>query len=317
MTNEELTQLAKLYYLGGLTQEDLARRFGISRATIGRLLKRAQAEGIVEIRVRHDPEATASLQQALLQEFGLQRVLISPDHDNPDSQRALLAGQVAGYLDRVLADNGTVAVGMGRNVAAVSRHVVSSGPRRCHFVCAVGGAHRGEEMNADHVARRLAAHFGGVAETLYAPAMVADPQLREALLENETVRRCLQRARRADLALVGIGDILHDSYMCRMGWFSAEELASARAEGAIGDLMGYDFIGLHGRPVSPQFGGRAVGLGLADLRRIGNVVAVASEPTKVSGVLGALRTGAIDTLAVTRAIAQSVLGLARATTAGG
>lgn len=314
MSLDELTQLAKLYYVDGLTQEDLAKKFSISRIKVGRLLKRAAEEGIVEIRVRHHPRATQALEQALIDRFGIERAIISVDHNDLDSQRELLAGLVASYLDRVLVEGSLVAVGMGRNVSAVSHHAVSTTQRSSSFVCAIGGSYRGgEAMNADHICRRLASRFGGDSETLYAPAVIHDEQTMRTLLANDTVRQSLNKAQRADIALVGVGDILEDSNMVRMGWFTPEEIASVRALGAVGDIMGYDFIDIHGKPASTPLQGRVIGLTLEDLRRIPNVIAIASEPTKVTGILGALRTGAINTLATTQSIAQMVLSLAQAT----
>lgn len=314
MSTDELTQLAKLYYIDGLTQEDLARKFSISRIKVGRLLKRAVEEGIVEIRVRHHPGATQALEQALIQRFGIERAIISLDDKDLDSQRDLLAGLVASHLDRILIDGSLVAVGMGRNVSAVSHHAVSTTQRRCSFVCAIGGSYRGgEAMNADHICRRLALRFGGDSETLYAPAVINEEDLRQQLLANDTVRQSLSKAQRADIALVGVGDILEDSNMVRMGWFTSAEITAVRELGAVGDIMGYDFVDIYGRPASTPLQGRVIGLTLDDLRRIPNVIAIASEPTKVSGILGALRTGAVNTLATTQAIAQTVLSLAQAT----
>jgi DNA-binding transcriptional regulator LsrR (DeoR family) len=314
MTNEELTQLAKLYYVDGLTQEDLAKKFSLSRAKVGRLLKRAQDEGIVEIRVRHHPQATQALEDELTSRFGIDRAIISVDHKDQDKQRELLAGLVASYLDRILTDGSIVAVGMGRNVSSISHHAVSSTQRQCSFVCAIGGSYRGgEAMNADHISRRLALRFGGDSETLYAPALVSDPAMCKALLENETVRQSLSKAQRAHIALVGVGDILEDSNMVRMGWFTQAEIAEAKRSGAVGDIMGYDFIDIHGRAATTLMQDRVVGLSLPDLERIPNVIAIASEHTKATAILGALRTGVIDTLATTEAIAQTVLSLEQAT----
>jgi DNA-binding transcriptional regulator LsrR (DeoR family) len=318
MDTDELTRLAMLYYVDGQTQEDLARTFSISRAKVSRLLKRAQEEGIVEIRVRHHARDTSDLEQMLMARFGLQRAIISVNHKDQDKQRELLAGLVASHLDRVLADDTIVAVGMGRNISTVSGHAISSTRRQCSFVCAIGGAYRGgETMNADHTCRRFAARFGGESETLYAPALVIDPQVRAALLDDDTVRQTLDHARRAQLALIGIGEVNEDSSMVRMGWFTAAEIAAARKLGAVGDMMGYDFIDLNGATVCTPFASRVIGLSLADLIRIPNVIAVASEITKTTAVLGALRTGAINTLATTTAIAQAVLSLDEATRPAG
>lgn len=314
MATDELTRLATLYYVDGLTQDDLAKQFSVSRATIGRMLKRAQEEGIVEIRVRHHPQDTRQLEQELIDRFDIERAIVSINHKDQDKQRELLAGLVASHLDRILLNDTIVAVGMGRNVSAISEHAISSMQRTPTFVCAIGGAYRGgEAMNADHICRRLAARLGGESETLYAPALVSNPQVWESLLANDTVKHTLDKARRANVALIGIGDLNEDSNMVRMGWFTTQEIAEARRSGAVGDMMGYDFIDMNGNPANTEIRGRVIGLTLADLARIPNVIAIASESSKTTAVLGALRTGVINTLAITEQIARSILTLEEAT----
>lgn len=310
MTDSDLAKLATLYYIDGCTQEELSKSFGISRATVGRLLRKAQEEGIVEIRVRPHAAFASDLERQLIDRFGIRRALIAVDHKDVDKQRELLAGLVASELDRILMDGSIVAVGMGRNLSSVSEHAMSTTRRQCTFVSAIGGSYRGgQAMNADHIARRLAARFGGESESLYAPALVKDPLFRQALLENETVRYTLDKARRADIALIGIGDVSEDSNMVRMGWFTVEEITEAKRNGTVGDMMGYDFIDIHGQPAMTPIQGRVVGLNRQDLQRIPNVIAVAAESSKVNGILGALRTGTIKTLATTASNATAVLQL--------
>jgi len=250
----------------------------------------------------------------LIERFGIEKAIVSVNHKDQDKQRELLAGLVASHLDRILTNDMIVAVGIGRNINAISEHAISSTQRSPTFVCAIGGFYRGGEiMNADHISRRLAARFGGGSETLYAPALVGDPAVREGLLHNDAVKPTLDKARRAHIALVGVGDINEDSIMVRNGWFSPDEIAELRKCGAVGDLMGYHFIDIGGRPVVTPVRDRVIGLSMEDLKRIPNVIAVASENTKTTAVLGALRAGAITTLATTEAIAQSIVSLEDAT----
>ncbi|OWK18868.1 hypothetical protein AJ88_03010 [Mesorhizobium amorphae CCBAU 01583] len=63
-----LHTVAKLHYEAEMSQVDIARRLGVSTATISRLLQRARAEGIVRIEVLDivTPEAvTAQLIEGL------------------------------------------------------------------------------------------------------------------------------------------------------------------------------------------------------------------------------------------------------------
>jgi DNA-binding transcriptional regulator LsrR (DeoR family) len=309
-----MTEIATLYYTEGETQEVIANRLGISRVKAGRLLKRAQAEGIVDVRVRQHPAVSAEIEQALKRRFGIKRALIALDHADADVQRANVASLVADHLSRQLSDGAIVAVGMGRNVGAVADNVFEQGQRQCSFVCAIGGSVRaGEYMNPDHICRRLAIKFGGDSETLYAPALVQNLELRDAMYENPTIRQTLDRARRADLALIGIGDLSENSNMVRMGWFTPQETAEARLSGTVGDMMGYDFIDIYGRPSLTPMQGRVIGLTITDLARIPDVIAIAAENTKAAGILGALRTGVIDTLATSVTNAHTILRLDEAT----
>lgn len=311
---ETLIEIATLYYYEDVTQEDLSRRFSLSRAKISRLLQRARTDGLVEIRVHQSSSVGAVLEKNFIDRFGIDRLLVSVDIRDPDAQRNAVARLVAAHLEKTLSPGKTVAVGMGRNVAAVADALVTPPCGGVTFVCAIGGSLRaGEHMNPDHICRRLAARFGGESETLYAPALVTDVAVRDELYRNDTVKLTLDRARRADIALIGIGDLSEDSNMVRMGWFSPQEIAEARLGGTIGDTMGYDFIDIHGRPAITSMQGRVIGLSREDLDRIPDVIAIASENTKAPAILGALRTGAIDTLATSFANAHTILSLDEAT----
>ncbi len=313
---ETLIEIATLYYYEDVTQEVLSQRFGMSRAKISRLLRRAREEGLVEIRVHQPSSVGAEFEREFIRRFGIARLLVSVDHRDPDAQRNAVARMVAGHLERSLADGAIVAVGMGRNVAAVADALVLPPRGGVTFVCAIGGSLRaGEYMNPDHICRRLATRYGGESETLYAPALVTNAELRAELYRNDTVKLTLDRARRADFALIGIGDLSEDSNMVRMGWFSPQEIAEARLAGTIGDTMGYDFIDIHGRPADTGMQGRVIGLTREDLGRIPDVIAIAAENTKAAAILGALRTGAINTLATSLTNVHTILRLDEATRA--
>ena len=305
-----MTEIAHRYYIKKETQETIGQALNLPRMKINRLLRQAQDEGIVEIRIRLGTAQTQFVEQQMLEKFNLKRVLIAPDSANSQQQRISVASLVSAYLEANLREGSVVAVGMGRNVAAIADANNSRVLQSTIFVCATGGASEaGETGNADHICRKLASSFGGTAQTLYAPAYVPDPQLRQALLANDTVRRSFRQALHADYVLIGIGDLGIDSHMVRVGWFSPDEIARAQKNGVVGDLMGYDFFDLQGNPMNDELGGRVIGLSIDQLRQIDTVIAVASEVGKVPAIFGALRTNSIDVLATSLSNCQSLLSM--------
>ncbi|ANO33345.1 sugar-binding transcriptional regulator [Vibrio breoganii] len=306
-----LTEIAVAYYQDGATQEEISKRFGLTRVKVGRLLKRARDIGIVEITVKYHPVFSAKLEEKLKETFGLKRALIALDQPSEEEQRTLIASVVSTYLSSSLNDNMVISVGQGRNVSAVSEHIGIVTPKECTFVASIGGIHpRGGMLNADHISRQFAKTFGGVSETLYAPAYISDPDLRNTLMNDITVRQTMDIARKADVALVGIGDLAENSYMVNQGWFSVQEMVEARIQqGVVGEVGGYDFFDIKGEVQDTKMSNRVVGLTIADYQKIPEVIAIAAENSKPLSILGALRTGAIDVLATSVANAITILNL--------
>ncbi|ENE8567647.1 sugar-binding transcriptional regulator [Salmonella enterica] len=310
---ELLTEIAVAYYCDEITQEEIANKFGLSRIKVGRLLKRAKEEGIVEINVRYHPVFSTQLEKQLKERFPVSRALIALDHHDEEEQRRQVASLVSAYLNNVLKDNVVVAVGQGRNVASVAESSGVIQGRDCRFICGIGGTHRsGDVINADHISRLLAKKFGGSSESLYAPAYVENIQLKELLLQNGTIKETLDRARKADIALVGIGDMNEESYMVKLGWFTPHEINDASLnQGVIGDIAGYDFFNARGEHVNTVMDNRVIGLSVEELRQIPCVIAIASENTKAMAIMGALRTGAIDIIATSARNIRTILSLSQ------
>ncbi|PTC06988.1 DNA-binding protein [Vibrio mediterranei] len=309
--NDLLTEIAVAYYQDGATQEEISKKFGVSRAKIGRLLKQARDEGIVEITVKYHPVYSAKIEQRLIERFGVKRALIALDQADEEAQRMQVGGLVSNYLAQTLKGGTVVTVGQGRNVSAVAHHMGVITPRDCKFVCGIGGIHpRGGRFNADHICRQLAKKYGGNSETLYAPAYAENKDQKLAFMQNATVKQTLDLARKADMAIVGVGDMSENSYMVDLGWFTADEVVQSRLnQGVVGDFAGYDFFDIQGQAANTVMSDRVIGLGLEEFRMISEVIAIASENSKPMALLGALRTGVIDVVATSVSNALTVLNL--------
>lgn len=308
---ELMTRVASLYYLEDVHQAEIAERLGLSRIKVGRLLKKARETGIVEIKIHTHPLLSLPLEAELRARFGLEQALLAAEQPEESLQRAAVGQRVASYMVQRLQEGMTVTVGMGRNVGAVADYVGNSAPRACLFVSAIGGSLQvGQQVNPAEVCRRLALCFGGRSEALYAPAYAENPQARAHFLQHEDVRRTLEQAAQADIALVGIGDARDDSAVVRMGCFSSQDMDQMRRAGAVGDILGF-FFDRAGRAVAHSMEDRVIGLGAEALRRIPLVIGIASERDKDEALLGALRTGILNVLATGVGTARRLMTLSQ------
>jgi DNA-binding transcriptional regulator LsrR (DeoR family) len=311
-SSDLLVRIASLYYLNNETQESIAARLGLSRQKVQRYLKKAHDEGIVEIRIHPSSAETNDLAEEIRDRFQLRDVLVAPAHPNPHAQRKAVAQEAAQFMEGFLKGGMVVAVGMGRNTGEVPNYFNPSKAIDCTFVAAMGGSPKVDlRINPNEICRSLAEKSGGKAEILYAPAFVESSEMRSLLVQQETIRNTLDLAKRADVALVGIGGTDDACVLVKSGSFSVYQVRQLRNDMAVGDLLG-NYFDIYGNLISSDLYGRLIGLTIKDLERTETVIALVSESNKTTSILGALRTGIVDILIVDASNARGVLSLADA-----
>jgi DNA-binding transcriptional regulator LsrR (DeoR family) len=311
--NDLLTEISVAYYQEDMTQEEIAQKYGISRIKVGRLLKKAREEGIVDITVRYHPIFSSRLEQELIENFNIKRALIALDIKNEVEQRRQVAALVANYLSTTLKNNQTVTVGYGRNIAAISNYTGNISQKRCHFISSVGGLNLSEQsINADHAAHNLAQKFSGTSESLYAPAYCESEAMKKAFVQNGMLKEALKRAQQADFAIVEIDSLDNDCNLVKAGLFSLQELSDMQqTHEAACEISGFGLFNSQGKPLETSLTHHTVGLTLDDLKKIPCVIGIASESTKSIAILSALKTGLIHVLATSVYNAKTILAIAK------
>lgn len=290
-----LVRIAWLYYVEELTQKEIAQRFNMSRLKVLRLLKKAREKGLVEIRIAGGQTSHLPLEKSLRLEFGLRDALVFPTPVRLADLRPALGEAAALFLGRVSRAGLSIGLGMGRTLAEIPNYMAPVDHATCRFIEMVGGTGHGLTFDSYKVSSLLADRCGGEVEHVYSPVFVESAATRQALLCDPQIRSVLDRAAKCDLALVSVGTVDTDSFLYQAGYADEAGLAALARAGAVGDVLGH-FFDIDGRPVPWFTDDQIIGLALADLRRIPEVICVAGGPEKVASILGAIRGRYINTL---------------------
>ena len=97
---EQLVRASRLYYELGETQNAIAEQLGVTRPQVSRLLKRARAEGIVEIRIVDRTSVESPAGDALRRTFGLDAVHLAPTIAGPEDLTRRMVGRLAAEVLR-------------------------------------------------------------------------------------------------------------------------------------------------------------------------------------------------------------------------
>ncbi len=310
-----LSEVARLYYIENLTQQQIARRIGGSRSNVSRVLKEARDRGLVEIRINSPLRTAFDPQQELKARLGLRECLVlsSEDSRGQDTESTDLRGKIGGltmrYLQENITDGSTVGVGWSRTVYL---GLGERGLRKKRAVAvvqlmgSVGGSF--PQLDGISITARFAELLGASAHYLHAPMLVSDVSVREGLLRDPNIRQTLETARRTDTMVIGIGAIDRDHGQYLTGYLNDADLEYIQGQGAVGDVCG-SYFARDGSRVPLEMNSRTVAISFEDMRHIPNRIGVSFGANKVSANVGAARSGLINVLITDETTAVGMLDL--------
>lgn len=296
-----------LYYVEGMTQDQIARELGVSRQRAQRLVSRAMSEGLIHVSLNHPISACLQLEAALCDRFGLTRARVAPSPGGTGDPLTSIAATAAVVMERVLrlAEPQVVAVGTGRTLrATVEAVMVMDCPH--HKLVSLNGniAPDGTATHYD-VITRLADRVRAPHYPMALPVVIRSAEERDLFQATEPIRRVMALARAADETFVGIGQMSDDSPMMMDGFITADQRLRFERMGAAGEIAGWIFdrdghymddrVGLHVASVQVNSdGGR-------------NVTVIAGGSHKEVALRAALKGQLFNALVTDEAMARALL----------
>lgn len=285
-----LASIAWLYYMDGLTQADIAERMSTSRATVGRLLQEARETGVVRVSIDPAALATMGLSRQLCARYGLQDAVVVPPAAGTSSVNRRVAIAAAGYVERFLRPGAIIGFGWGDTVMHLLFSIGPESLAGVTFASVAGGI--------DRYSREVFATGNGIQSHLQlipAPLVVNSPATADALRQDTSVTRVLELSRRAVATITGIGGTHPAGGSVRADLYLPSTIDEIAALGGVGDMLG-EWFDADGTVVPQATSDRRIGIDLAELRELPNVIAVAAGSAKAAAIRAALLGGYLNVL---------------------
>jgi DNA-binding transcriptional regulator LsrR (DeoR family) len=306
-----MTKIARLYHEHGLRQPEIAARLHVSQPRVSRLLKQAEAEGIVRTTVVVPAGVQTRLEDDLEEAYGLREAVVVECLDTTEDGITYDLGvATARYLEASLTGGDTVGISSwsATLLAAVDamRPLARSGADRVLQLFG-GVGNPAAEAHAARLTQRFADLTGSKPTFLLAPGIVTSIQARDALTQDQFVRQALDRLDEVTLALVGIGALEPSSLLQSSGnIYSERELEVLGELGAVGDIC-LRFFDTEGRAVSSEMDERVIGITLEQLGRVDRSVGVAGGKRKYEAIRGALLGRWVNVLVTDHLTAEQLI----------
>lgn len=302
-----LIEISRMYYIEGMTQQNIANKMNMSRSLISKLLNKARNKGIVTITINNEvPTTFHALENYVKSIFGLKKVIIVAD--NATLGRHNVIKEAQRYFLMRLPSVKRIAISAGRT----TREIADSLPFTkdyfdVTFVPMSGGLSDGySAVEANEVTETFAQKTGAKNLRLHAP-IVVDSIASKAVFEKQFfLKNVLDEAKKADLALVGIGNTLRYADVQEAflhGYNKDEDLSHIDIAG---DLS-YNFFDKNGIACDCNWNNLVIGLSLEDIKAIPEVICVAYDIDKAESLYVAARRNLFDTLIISESIAHKIL----------
>ncbi|MFN2305197.1 MAG: sugar-binding domain-containing protein, partial [Anaerolineales bacterium] len=152
-----LADIAEMYFLEGKNQAEIAKKVGVTRSNISRMLTEARNSGIIKIQINRPLRENTSLAQQLVKRFSLKGARVIGVEQSSQLLN-LLGAAAAKELVYRLKPGDIIGTSWGTAVSATVEQFVLSNPiTDCEVVQLLGAlGSRIEDYDAHAIVRRLA-----------------------------------------------------------------------------------------------------------------------------------------------------------------
>jgi deoxyribonucleoside regulator len=303
-------RIAWMYYVEGLTQNEIADRLGIGRVTVVRNIHEAIKRREVKIWIEGEVAECIAIETELKSVFNLKEAIVVPEPTSAAGITKSIGNAAGMFISDTLKDGMSVGVGWGATLYESLQTLATKQVENVQVISLLGGIVQARRFNPAEFAWQFARAVGADCYLLQAPAVVDSPATREALIERCGLRDVFKRAEKLDIAMLSAGTMAPTSTAFRFSMLSEEDRLALIKAGAVGDLL-YNFYNIHGKLIDHPVNHRIMSIPIAQLRDVPLRVISAGGAEKIEAIIGAIKLIDCNVLITNEETAKTLLARAR------
>jgi DNA-binding transcriptional regulator LsrR (DeoR family) len=308
--NDRLDDAARagwLYYIAGNTQDEIAKKLGVSRQSAQRLVSLSISERLIKVRLDHPLANCLELANRLREKFHLQVVEVVPSDPQSLSDTLGIAEAAASELERSFDSQHPIiaAVGTGRALRAMAEQVSPMDCPQHKVVSLVGNIAPDGSASMFDAASRIGDRVRAPYYPMPLPVIAQTVHEKNLLMAQKSLRNIVDLAEQADVTIVGIGTVDAEAALLRDGFVKPEEIRSLVRAGAVGEITGWAFDA-EGNLIEGLTNDRVLSVPLSRAVKR-KVIGIAMAAPRLRAIRGALAGKLINGLITNETMAASLL----------
>lgn len=313
-----IIKVVEMHYKQGLSQQEIGRKLNVSRTTISRTLAQARREGYVLIKINYPEGSAINLEETLEKKFQLKEAVIASAQAEKELKEEI-AFYASDYLLRTLKNHMTVALTRGVTLQNMVEYLgkdvrlkflktddVNVVPLMAATNISISAPKSFRMAYSNYLIEEVARIINGNSYQMLAPQYVTSPEAKEVFLNEKSIKEIFNLAKHADIAVVGIGTLDHNSALINAELIPFKEFQRLQEKGGTGEILSH-VVDKNGHLIKDQFERHLISLDLEDFKKIPIRVGVAYGIDKKDAILGVLRGGYINVLITDEQVAKYLI----------
>lgn len=296
-----------LHFIEGVKQSEIAERLNLSHTKVNRMITAGRKAGMVKISISSPYQRLVDMENEIAARFALKQAVVTPTvSENPETTLQMVGRVAANHLLETLRDGDIIAITGGKAVSAVVENLEAERRFDVRVVPLTGGVQGKHYTDVNHLVTQLAEKLGGTASLVHAPLFAEDEEQRDLLMNVGSIREVFDLARKATVALVGIGSVQAPG----SGYYELLPDAARGGQALTDDGIAGEFLAhlitAGGELARIDLNSRVVALDPSQLSQCPAIIGVAAGAIKAGPVAATLAGHHLTSLVVDEVIARKL-----------
>ena len=299
--------VAKMYYIDGISQDEIAQKTDMSRSNISRILKKCISDGVVEIIVHDNISERSSLAHSICSHFQFKDVIIVPYGNSADRQNRLVGERLALYLDKILSDNMLLGVSRGYCCYYAARNLKNPHNYEVNVIQLLGAASSvSTSYDSERLVHLFASKLNGTGYLLSAPLMVHSKKTKQELLMNSLLYNTVRQYKNVDVAIFEIHKPdLYTNDLSKQEWLTKADMLQLSEVKAESCLCGY-YFDINGRSCNVGINDRIIAIDRQNIKNIQWSIGIITGKNSLNTAISAINSKMINVLVIDESLALNL-----------
>jgi len=281
---------AWLYYVGKLNQNQIAKKVGLSKMRVHRLIAFAEKKGFVKTFVEGGFDETSKYENILREKYHLKISEVIPIEDvNKDPNEMIGAAGARFIMNQINEKNiNEFGIGTGNTLNKIAKWLPKIN-KRIDFITVNGSLTSHNSIQTETGINQIAHKTNGECYNVGIPLMVESIDQKKILEKIKFIKEIMNRANNTKIKIVGVGGLFDTSQIVKSKIFSKESIEKIKKAGAVGEVAG-NFFDKNGKYISIKETKKITSADIESFKK-STTVLVAGGKQKISQIKSVLKSG--------------------------